>query len=223
MTMKQLSLLLLVAVCSLQSWCQNKLTAEQQKQIIEKIDKAASAVTSMQCDFTQTKRMKLLSKDMQSKGVMYFKRPDKLRWQYTSPYDYTFILNGDKVHLKSAHSTQNINVQGNKMFRQITSIILNSITGAGLQSTSDFNVELYQIPAETTTRSPISPSGYFAKLYPKKKEVRQVYNVIEIYFNQSLTMVSSVKMIEKTGDVTLVNLTNVKPNAVVNEKLFDTH
>ena len=188
----------------------------------------------MQCDFTQTKRMKLLSKDMQSKGVMYFKRPDKLRWQYTSPYDYTFILNGDKVHLKSAHSTQNINVQGNKMFRQITSIILNSITGAGLQSTSDFNVELYQIPAETPiperssptrslSRSPISPSGYFAKLYPKKKEVRQVYNVIEIYFNQSLTMVSSVKMIEKTGDVTQVNLTNVKPNAVVNEKLFDTH
>ena len=80
---------------------QTKLTAEQQKQIVEKIDKASSAMKTMQCDFTQTKRMKMLSKDMQSKGVMYFKRPDKLRWQYTSPYDYTFIMNGDKVQIKS--------------------------------------------------------------------------------------------------------------------------
>jgi outer membrane lipoprotein carrier protein len=140
---------------------------------------------------------------------MYFKQPDKLRWQYTSPYDYTFIMNGDKVRIKSTKSTQDINVQGNKIFRQITNIILNTVTGGGLKSASDFTVEVYQ-----------SDKGYFAKLYPKKKEVKQIYNVIEIYFNASLTMVSSVRMIEKTGDETLVNLNNLKANASINEKMF---
>ena len=118
-------------------------------------------------------------------------------------------MNGDKVRIKSTKSTQDINVQGNKIFRQITNIILNTVTGGGLKSASDFTVEVYQ-----------SDKGYFAKLYPKKKEVKQIYNVIEIYFNASLTMVSSVRMIEKTGDETLVNLNNLKANASINEKMF---
>lgn len=188
---------------------QTKLTAEQQKQIVEKIDKASSAMKTMQCDFTQTKRMKMLSKDMQSKGVMYFKRPDKLHWQYTSPYDYTFIMNGDKVQIKSMKSTKNIDVQQNKMFRQITNIILNSVTGGTLKSSNDFTVEMYKADA-----------GYYAKLLPKKKELKQLYQYLEIWFNPALTMVSSVKMVEKTGDVTVVKLTNTKIGVAVDEKLF---
>lgn len=197
------------------SYCmygQTKLTAEQQKQVIEKMDKAASAMSSMQCDFTQTKSMKLLSKEMKSEGVMYFKKPDKLRWQYTSPYDYTFILNGDQVKIKSQKSTKNIDVQGNKVFRQITNIILKSITGGGLKSSADFTVELYKTDKE-----------YFAKLYPKKKEIKQIYQLIEIHFNPQLTMVNLVKMEEKTGDTTTVKLTNIKLNASIHEKMFDLH
>ena len=190
---------------------QTKLTAEQQKQIVEKIDKASSAMKTMQCDFTQTKRMKMLSKDMQSKGVLYFKRPDKLRWQYTSPYDYTFIMNGDKVQIKSMKSTKNIDVQQNKMFRQITNIILSSITGGTLRTSADFTVELWQ-----------QDKSYFVKLYPKKKELKQLYQYLEIWFDPALTKVSTVKMMEKTGDMTIVNLLNTKYGVTINEKMFAT-
>ena len=190
---------------------QTKLTAEQQKQIVEKIDKASSAMKTMQCDFTQTKRMKMLSKDMQSKGVMYFKRPDKLRWQYTSPYDYTFIMNGDKVQIKSMKSTKNIDVQQNKMFRQITNIILSSITGGTLRTSADFTVELWQ-----------QDKSYFVKLYPKKKELKQLYQYLEIWFDPALTKVSTVKMMEKTGDMTIVKLLNTKYGVTINEKMFAT-
>ena len=201
----------LVSVLSLQAWSQTKLTAEQQKLIVEKIDKASSAMKTMQCDFTQTKRMKMLSKDMQSKGVMYFKRPDKLRWQYTSPYDYTFIMNGDKVQIKSMKSTKNIDVQQNKMFRQITNIILSSITGGTLRTSADFTVELWQ-----------QDKSYFVKLYPKKKELKQLYQYLEIWFDPALTKVSTVKMMEKTGDMTIVNLLNTKYGVTINEKMFAT-
>ena len=208
--MKQLSFVILATVLSLHVLGQTKLSPEQQKQIIEKVNKSSSSTTSLECEFTQTKSMKLLSKEMLSKGIMYFKQPNKLRWQYTSPYDYTFILNGDKVKLKSAKSTKDIDVQGNKMFRQITGIILNSITGGGLKSSSDFTVEIYQ-----------AGNLYFAKLKKKKKELKQIYNVIEIHFNPTLTMVSSVKMVEKTGDATIVKLNNVKTNKPIEEKWFD--
>ena len=207
--MKKIIYIALLLV-SLSASGQTRVTAEQQKQILERIDKAASEMASMECEFTQTKSMALLSTDMRSNGKMYFHRPSKLRWQYLSPYDYTFILNGEKVQLKSAKSTKNIDVKGNKMFRQITDIILNCITGAGLKSTSDFTLQLYK-----------SGSTYFAKMYPKKKELKQIYQVIEVQFNTELTMVSSVKMEEKSGDTTTVKLTNVKTNGSLDSHLFD--
>ncbi len=189
---------------------QTRVSADVQREVLEKIDKAAAAMASMECEFTQTKSMSLLSSDMKSHGVMYFQRPSKLRWQYVAPYDYTFILNGDQVQLKSTKSTKNIDVKGNKMFRQITDIILNCITGAGLKSTSDFTVEIY-----------VKDGTYMAKMFPKKKELKQIYSVIEVTFNATQTMVSSVKMTEKTGDATVVTLTNVKTNGAIDGHLFD--
>lgn len=199
-----------MCLLSVQAWCQTKLTPERQQEVLEQIDRAAAGMKNMQCDFAQTRSMKLLSTEMQSKGVMSFMRPDKLRWQYVAPYDYTFILNGDKIQLKSTKSTKDIDVQGNKMFRQITSIILNCITGSGLRSVADFRVELYE-----------AGGSYMARLYPKKKELKQIYEVIEIQFNAALTMVSTVNMKERTGDATLIRLMNAKINSSLDGRLFD--
>lgn len=201
--------ILLICLSALSAMGQTKLTSEEEKQVLAKMDQSSNALRSLQCDFVQSKRMKILSKEMQSKGILYFKKPDKIRWQYTKPYDYTFIMNGDKVQLKSAKSTKNIDIQGNKIFRQISTIILNTVTGGGIKNSSDFNVELYK-----------SGDVYFAKMLPKKKEVKQVYSSIEVYFNSALTMVETIKMIEKSGEYTTVKLVAPKLNVTINESVF---
>lgn len=210
--MNRILFIIVALAMSLGACAQTKVSPTQQKEVLEKIDKAASSMKSMQCDFTQTKRMKMLNKEMLSKGMMYFRHPNQLRWQYNTPYDYIFILNKEKVSIKSAKTTQNIDVQQNKMFRQITNIILNSITAGNLKNTADFNAEIYQ-----------SGKSYFARLYPKKKELKQIYRCIELHFNPTLSMVNSVVMEEKTGDVTIVQLFNIKTNININERMFDTH
>lgn len=201
--------ILLTCLSALSVMGQTKLTSEQEKQVLAKMDQSSNALRSLQCDFVQSKRMKILSKEMQSKGILYFKKPDKIRWQYTSPYDYTFIMNGDRVQIKSAKTIKNIDIQGNKIFRQISTIILNTITGGGIKNSSDFNVELYK-----------SGDIYFAKMLPKKKEVKQVYSSIEVYFNSALTMVETIKMVEKSGEYTVVKLVTPKINAAINESVF---
>lgn len=207
--MKRKLIILLTALLPLVAFGQTKLNAKQQAQVLQKIDRTAAAMKSMQCSFTQTKSMKMLSKEMVSKGVMYFKTPNKLRWQYTSPYNYTFLMNGDKVRMVSGQTTQNVDVKRNKIFRQITNIILNSITGGNLSKTADFSVVLYK-----------DGSTYYAQLYPKKKELKQIYKYIRIHFNASLTMVTKIEMVEKTGDTTTVKLLNVKTNQSINESFF---
>ena len=208
--MKRLLTILLCIMLQVGLKAQARLSSQDQEKILDRIESSASATASMQCEFTQTKSMKMLSRDMQSAGVMYFSKPDKLRWQYNSPYKYIFILNGSKVKMESASSSQSIDVKQNKMFRQIADIMLGSLTGGGLKNSSDFTVEIFR-----------DGNSHYARLLPKKKEIKQIYEAIEIWFNPSLTMVSSVRMVEKTGDVTVVKLMNVKANGNVDDKMFD--
>lgn len=209
--MKRLSIVLLfvLLVFAYPSKGQTKLNSQQQEQVQNIINSATASMKVMQCDFVQTKKMNLLKKEMVSNGIMYYSSPGKLRWQYTKPYEYIFVLNGDRVSIKSSKSTQKINVNENKMFRQLSNIILNSVTGGHLKSSADFDVEIWK---NNTT--------YTATLWPKKKELKKLYKSIEISFNTSLTMVETVKMEETTGDVTIVNLKNVKINHPIREELF---
>ena len=188
---------------------QTKLTDEQGKLIIQRINEKTSSIKSMKCNFVQVKRIKLMKNEMKSKGVMFFLSPNKLRWQYDSPYKYIFILNGTSVKIISDKSSQNINLQENKIFRQISNIILNSIVGNHLNNTKDFMIEVWK-----------TNSTYSARLYPKKKELKSLYNYIELFFNLNLDMVKSVKMEEKTGDVSIINLINVEFNSLDSEDYF---
>ncbi|MBQ6310339.1 MAG: outer membrane lipoprotein carrier protein LolA [Bacteroidales bacterium] len=209
--MKRLLTILLCIMLPIGLTAQARLSAQEQEKILDRIESSASATASMQCEFTQTKTMKMLKGDMKSSGVMYFRKPDKLRWQYNSPYKYIFILNGGKVKMESTSSSQSIDVKQNKMFRQIADIMLGSITGGGLKNSSDFTVEIFR-----------EGDSHYARLLPKKKEIKQIYEAIEICFNPSLTMVSSVRMKEKTGDETIVKLLNVRSNGSFDDKFFDT-
>lgn len=203
-----LNTLFLLAFC-MTMFGQSKIGPQEQQQVIQKFNSASSSLRTMYCDFVQTKKMKLLKNEMQSKGVLYYSSPNRLRWQYNTPYSYLFILNGDNVYIKSGTKKQNIDVKRNKIFRQISSVILQCITGGRLNNSSDFTVEIQK-----------TNDTYSARLDPKKKELKKLYSIIEIYFNHDLTMVNSVRLEETTGDTTIVELKNVKTNTSISENLF---
>ena len=111
-------------------------------QIIHTISKAASAVTSMKCSFVQTKHMRLLNEKMVSKGKMYYQKSDKLRWEYLSPYNYTFILNGNNVLLKNKKRNDVIDVNQNKLFKEIAQIMMSSVVGNNLSDGKSFKTTI---------------------------------------------------------------------------------
>jgi len=191
---------------------QTALSQAQQKQTIGQIDKAAQAVKTMQCNFTQVKSMKLMKNTINSEGQMWFAKPGKLRWQYTKPYDYTFIMNGSKAYMKSAKSTTTVDVQKNKMFKQIADVIMGCIVGGNMSKTGYFKIAMYK-----------TNSSIYANLTPQKKELKQLYSSIVLHFNPSLTMVTKVEMKEKNGDKTTITLSNIKTNGNISEKTFSVN
>ncbi len=178
-------------------------------QVKQQIGAVASSLRSMQCDFVQTKYLKMLNDKMVSKGKMYYQQSDKLRWEYTSPYTYTFVLNGSKVLLNKGTRSDVINVNQSKFFKEIARIMMNSVVGKCLSDEKDFKVTLTGSSAE-----------YVATLYPQQKQMKQMFQTIILHFDRQKSTVSKVELVEKKGDRTVIELKNVKTNGAINAKVF---
>lgn len=198
-----LSILLSINYCSIAQTIDKAL-------LITRVNKTALNLKSLECDFIQTKHISLLKDKMVSKGKMYYNSNNKLRWQYLSPYTYCFILNNSKVSLESSSKKDIIDIKNNQMFQEIAKIMMNSVTGKCLSSSSDFSVEVSTISNKT-----------IAILYPKKKTLRQLFNKITLNFNKDYSMIEVVELYEKTGDKTEIQLINTKLNKEINESIFN--
>ncbi len=181
----------------------------KEQQIIDKIGQAAQNMKSMQCDFVQTKNLKLLNDKMVSKGRMYYQQTNKLRWEYTSPYTYTFILNDSKVLLKKGDRNDVIDVNQNKMFKEIARMMMNSVVGKCLSDKKSFKTSIKETPDE-----------WVATLIPQKSDMKQMWTRLILHFDRKQMAVTKVEMHEKSGDSTIIELQNTETNKTINAKVF---
>ena len=197
----------LMALCL----CLLNLSAQKinEAKVKQQINAVASKMKTMQCDFVQTKYLKMLNDKMVSRGKMYYQQSNKLRWEYTSPYTYTFVLNGSKVLISKGNRNDVINVNQSKFFKEIARIMMNSVVGKCLTDSKDFKVSIAGSSAE-----------YVATLYPQQKQMKQMFQKIILHFNKQKSTVFKVELIEKKGDRTIIELKNVKNNVPINAKVF---
>ena len=180
-----------------------------EQRAIQEISDAASAIKTLQCDFVQTKSLKMLGDKMVSKGKMYCSQPNQLRWEYISPYSYIFILNNNNVLLKKGNRSDVIDVNQNKMFKEIARIMMNSVLGKSLTDKKDFKVTVSG-----------NSQQYTATLVPLKKDMKQMFTKIMLHYDVKAGMVKKVDMFEKNGDNTVIELVNIKKNSQINASVY---
>ncbi len=183
--------------------------SQSESQIKTLINNAASRMQSMACDFVQTKHLKLLNDKMVSRGKMYYQQRDKLRWEYVSPYQYTFIINGSQVLLKNNGRRDQIDVNQNKVFKSIAQIMMNSVVGKCLSDDKSFRTSIVA-----------SGSEYVATLLPQRKDIKSMFEKIILHFDRQKAMVSKVELLEKKGDRTVIELRNIKSNVSIPQSTF---
>jgi len=194
--------------------CQSlkKATEAESRAMVAKIGQRAGAINSLSCDFTQVKTLRFLDDKMTSRGRMYYSGGDKLRWEYTAPYTYTFILNGQKVFLRpGSGGGQTIDLRQSRLFQGIARVMMNSVTGKGLATADDFACTMYTQGEE-----------WVAVLVPQKKEMKKLFKDVRLHFGSRQQMVTRVELSEQNGDTTVISLSGVKTNQRIDEKVFAT-
>ena len=199
-------LLACLSVCAL---AQQPAGTDESRKMVAEVCAAAAEMTSLQCDFVQVKQLSLLQTALTSKGKMYYRGGDRLRWEYTSPYTYTFVLNGDRVMLKSSEKTDVVSVRSSRMFQEIARIMLNSVTGRCLADESDFKVTMHEAGGQ-----------WEARLVPQQKEMAALFSEVRLHIDPKLRMVTVVELKEQSGDTTRIEMKNVRKNGTIDDAVF---
>ncbi len=207
--MNRLLLIISLLLNSILLFSQNRVSQKEQLWMIATIEKKASKIKTLHCDFKQEKTLQMLNHKLLSSGTMDYAQPSKLKWQYLKPYKYLFIINGSNVVVKNGDRTNIIDARQSRIFKEVTQIMVNSVTGKCLSNKKDFKVEMFS-----------TANQWIASLLPVKKEMKAMFKSIKLYINPQQCVVTKVELNENNNDVTKIQLINYKINVPISEKTF---
>src|SRR5690606_4967890 len=156
----------------------------------------------------QEKFMSILSDKIDSEGIILFKKPNLLRWEYQKPFEYGIILNGKKIIIQDQGKVNQFDIASSQAFQQMNELIINSVQGNVLDE-ERFDIEYLQ-----------GKDLYLAKLTPKDTQIGQFLERIDIYFSKKDFTVSKIKLAEPGGDYTLISFYNKKINEPIADERF---
>lgn len=184
------------------------LTEEEYKSVADKVVLAHSNLLCLQADFVQERTSAVFAEPVVQKGKMYFKSPDKLRWEYTEPQPIIIIFNQGKSLLKTA--TGQVDAP-NKMIDELGKMIISTVNGDNFIDNKNFTLEY--IKNEN--------GGIDAVLTPKSRKIKALYGKIVVRLDAESFLADEVVMEEANGDSTKIMFTNEKVNTEILDDVFN--
>ena len=181
--------------------------SQSERQVFEqKIVEQSQKIKTLQCAFVQEKVSSLVSEKFVTKGVMMYQAPSMLRWEYTEPTPSTLILNGNNAALFNKSGQR----MGNeKMLQQLGGIIVAMVNGSGITQNRLFSSAFYE-PDNTQM---------LVVLTPIQRRLKDFFNKIELKIDQNTMLASDIILYERTGDKTIISLSN----RIVNAEIFQSN
>lgn len=172
-------------------------------------------ILSLEADFKQVKETRLLQEPQVATGHLSYHSPDQLCWEYLTPTAY-------KWELGSTSTSPQV--------QQLLQFIIRSISGDNLHDNAAFSVTQLS-PTDTqqgntasqqngidsqqnntasakgNTESAKGSTTYL--LVPKKRDLRQLFQSIEITLNPATQVAERVVLTEKNGDRSTISFHNL--------------
>ena len=168
----------------------------------------SAKIETIESDFKQEKVLSALTETIQSRGQFWFKRANKVRIEYKTPFTYTLILNGDKMLVRDGEKKSQVNVRSNKLFQQVNRIMIDCVQGTILDS-KDFTSRVFE-----------NQDSFLLELTPTSKSLREFFQVINLTVRKADYVASSIEMNEPGGDKTTILFVDHKLNRAISDAVF---
>ena len=151
----------------------------------------------------------MLAEPSVSEGLMYFAAPDRLRWEYTSPYAFAIVINGEQITKVTDGKAEVLEGNAGRMYQGFVSIVMGSASGKKLFDTSAFDVMIYD-----------DDMFWKAQMTPKRRDMKRMFSQLVFRFDKKTKGISRVEFLSSGGDVTSIRFEDIKLNGTINKDKF---
>ena len=174
-------------------------------EVVKKLQARYDATSDFTADFAQVVEVSTLGQKLESKGQVYFKRPGKMRWEFTEPDAQTIVADGTTLWIYQPEHHQVLKAPFRAAFQSATP--LSFLFGVG-KLREDFNASL---PPGTDA------SRIRLKLVPKQD--REIGTLILDLDPKSYDIVAA-EVTDPLGNVTRLAFTNLKRGVGLDDAKF---
>ena len=195
-----LALVMAVAIAAAGAQSQ---TAEE---VAAALQKKYDAVRDFSADFTQLYEGGVLRRKSIERGVVFVKKPGRMRWNYKSPEEKVFVSDGRQVQLYVPADKQVMVSQLPEDDRATSAVLF--LMGKG-NLTRDFAVSFVQGG---------SPDTYVLRLQPKTRQAE--YDWLQLAVDRKSLQIRELTAGDQQGGRSTFHFTNFKENTGISDKTF---
>lgn len=188
---------------------QTQLSESQTNEVIASLTKAAASMQSMQCCFVQEKTSSMLAEPSVAEGRMYYAAPDRMRWEYATPYAFALVVNGERIVKVTDGKAEVLEGNAGRMYQGMVNLIMGSASGKKLFDTTVFDIVLYD------------DNGFWrADMTPKRRDMKRMFSQLVFRFDKKTNGISRVEFVETGGGLTSIRFEEIKVNEAISDKVF---
>jgi outer membrane lipoprotein-sorting protein len=173
----------------------------------EGIRAAAGGVEGISADFVQEKHLPILAKPLISEGRLFYRRPDALRWEYTSPVKSVLLMHGGDAR-RFVQSDRGL-VEDDSVRLQAMQFVMPEISGwlgGRFQDNPLFDARLDGVDK--------------ILLVPKDTGMARFIQRIELLMSDRPGVIAQVLIFESDDSFTRMVFSNTQVNPVLDDRLF---
>ncbi len=178
------------------------------------IREAAATLRTFEADFVQTRTLKILKKPLVSRGLVAYRRPNDLRWEYQSPLGMLLVVRKGNAQRLLKHGNEWVTDHGAKL--EAMKLVLDEINlwlEGNFAASRTFRPELR--PA--TKQQPAH-----VDLLPLDPALGKIIARITIAFGEQPGTVSAIDIFEQGEGVTHIVFEHPRYNEPVSDERFET-
>ena len=184
------------------------LSNEESKELRSNIKIKSEDKNTIKSEFVQLKHLDFLSNDIESSGMLYYKTPNSIKWEYQKPFNYSATFIGDKLYINDAGKKSDLDLSSNKAFKSLNSLVVRSVKG-DLFDDAEFEISYF-----------MDNKIYHVHFIPNDNKLRAFISEFVIEFDMESFEVLSVKMFENAEDYTLLIFKSQEFNNPISDAIF---
>lgn len=179
--------------------------------LADKIQGIYDGARDLKAGFTQEATIKSLKKTEKETGTVYFKKPRRMLWDYTSPQKKKLIINPKTAWLYVP--------EDRLVYMQDAGTLVNSkltirfLTGIG-KLKDDFNVKYAAEPVD-------SDGNYRLELVPKTREAGAGFERLSVMVDKDTFLITRCVFNDMYGNTTRITFRNIKLNNGLADSMFN--